>query len=269
MSTLKLSLRLLIGVLFIAPLYWIVVIATGTSGSAYRIPPVFFPAFHMKPMLYVMFHTHWLQYVFNSVFITGMTIILVLLTSITTGYALADIEFPGKNFYFFLILGVMMLPGQALLIPQYVVMYHLHLLNTYTSMILPFAATTAGVFLFRQFFMKIPASYREVARIEGVSTLRYILRVAVPLARPAVFTVILLTFISSWNQFQWPLIMTNSHHIDPIELALSHYMQSFQANWRKLTSAATLALIPIVIVFLFTQKYIVSGVAGGDVGTKE
>lgn len=269
MSFLKVLLRIFIGVLFVAPLYWILVIATGAPGDAYRLPPVLVPAFHLNPMLYVMLHTHWLQYVLNSVFITGMTIVLVLVTSIMTGYALADLAFPGKNLYFFLILGVMMLPGQALLIPQYVVMYHLHLLNTYTSMILPFAASTAGVFLFRQFFMKIPASYREVARIEGVSTLRYLMRVAVPLARPAVFTVILLTFISSWNQFQWPLIMTNSHQIDPIELALSHYMQSFQANWRKLSSAATLALIPIVIIFLLTQKYIVAGVAGNDVGTKE
>lgn len=269
MRVLTRGLKIVIALLFVIPLYWMVVIATGKPGSAYSLPPVWFPAWHWGRLNYVLTHTHWLHYVANSVVITGLTILLVLATSVLAGYALAEVRFPGKNALFLGILGVMMLPGQALLIPQYVVMYHLHLLNTYASMIIPFAANTSGVFLFRQFFLKIPSSYREVARIEGVSTARYLWRVAVPLARPAVYTVVLLTFIASWNQFQWPLIMTTSHAVDPIELALSHYMQTYQTSWRTLTSAALLALLPIVVVFLFTQRYIVSAVAGGDAGTKE
>jgi ABC-type glycerol-3-phosphate transport system permease component len=247
-----------------------VVIATGTQSSVYAFPPVLFPRFDLGPLITVVTHTPWFRYAFNSVLITVSTIVLVLASSIVTGYALAELKFPGRNLMFFLILGVLMLPGQALLIPQYVLMYHLHLLNTYTGLIIPFAANTSGIFLFRQYFKQIPTSFREVALLEGVSTWRYLLRVAVPMARPALYTVMLLTFISAWNEFQWPLIMTpTANNLYTIELALNlFYMNSFAGNWRVLTAAAALGIVPIVIIFLFTQKYIISGVAGGDVGNK-
>jgi multiple sugar transport system permease protein len=264
-------LRITLALLFFAPLYWMAVIATGTKSSVYAFPPVLLPQFDFGPIITVMTKTPWLHYLGNSVFITGSTIVLVLLTSILAGYALAELKFPGKNLLFFLTLGVLMLPGQALLIPQYALMYHLHLLNSYQGLIIPFAANTAGIFLFRQFFMQIPTSFREVARIEGVGTWRYLRKVAVPMARPAVYTVTLLTFISAWNEFQWPLIMTPTKDtLYPVELALNlFYMNSFSGNWRVVTSAAALGILPIVIIFLFTQRYIIAGVIGGDVGNKE
>lgn len=263
------SFRFLLAVIMSIPLYWVFVIATGYHGAVYSLPPVWLPLFHLSPMKYVWTHTPWFSYVMNSMFISATTIALVVITSALAGYALAELKFTGRSFYFYAVLGVMMLPQQALLVPQYVAMYHLHLLNTYAGLIIPFAANTSGIFLFRQFFMKLPASYREIARIEGVSTINYIRRVAVPLARPALATTVLLTFISSWNQFQWPLIMTNSKAIQTIELALAHYMQAYQSNWRDLMSAALIALSPILIVFTFTQRHIVNAVAGGEVTQKE
>lgn len=261
--------RVVVGIAMVVPIYWVFVIATGYHGAAYNIPPVWRPFFHWGPLRFVMTHTAWARYVLNSVFISAMTIVLVVATSALAGYALAELKFPGNSIYFYVTLGVMMLPQQALLVPQYVVMYRLHLLNSYAGMIIPFTASTSGIFLFRQFFMKLPMSYREIAKLEGVSTLTYLRRVALPLARPAVATTVLLTFISSWNQFQWPLIMTNSMQIQPIELALSHYMQAYQSHWRELTSAALLALLPIMLVFAFTQRHIVRAVAGGDLTQKE
>ena len=264
-------LRFVLALLFFAPLYWMVVIATGTQSSVYAFPPVLFPKFDFGPVLSVITQTPWLHYVGNSVLITACTIILVLLTSILAGYALAELKFPGNNLVFLLMLGVMMLPGQALLIPQYVLMYKLNLLNSYTGLIIPFAANATGIFLFRQFFKQIPPSFREVAKLEGVSTWRYLLKVAVPMARPAVYTVTLLTFISAWNEFQWPLIMTpTADNLYTVELALNlFYMNSFAGNWRVVTSAAALGILPIAIVFIFTQRFIIAGVVGGDVGNKE
>lgn len=264
-------LRIALALLFCAPLYWMVVIATGSQASVYAFPPVLFPKFDFGPLRTVLTQTPWGQYVFNSFFITFSTIILVLLTSICAGYALAELKFRGRNVLFILVLGVMMLPAQALLIPQYVLMYKLHLLNSYQGLIIPFAANSTGIFLFRQFFKQIPTSYREVAKIEGVSTWRYLLKVAVPIARPALYTVTLLTFISAWNEFTWPLIMTpTSDNLYTIELALNmFYMNSFSGNWRVVTSASALGMLPIVILFLFTQKYIIAGVVGRDSGNKE
>lgn len=260
-----------IGVMAIAigfafPLYWVVVTAFNTKSGVYSIPPNFIPSFHLGPFEYVATHTNWSHYVLNTVFISISTVLLVIITSAMAGYALSELKFKGSNVFFFLIVGVMMLPAQALLIPQYFIAFKLHLLNTYLIQIIPFAATTFGVFLFRQFFKSLPREYWEAARLEGVGHFRYITRIALPLARPAVLTVALLTFISSWNQFQWPLIMTSSHSIQPIEVALSHYMQTYQASWRKLTSAVLLAVAPIVVLFFILQRHIVEGVSGRDSG---
>ncbi|MEX6430244.1 MAG: carbohydrate ABC transporter permease [Ferrimicrobium sp.] len=255
-----------VAVLFAFPLYWVVVTAFNTKHGVYAIPPHFLPQFHTSPFMYVLTHTSWLGYMLNTVFISGSTVVLVIITSAMAGYALADLRFRGSGAVLAAVLAVILLPAQALLVPQYAVALHLHLLNTYWVQIIPFAASTFGVLLFRQFFKTLPRSYWEAAQLEGVGHLRYVFRIALPLARPAVVTVALLTFITSWNQFQWPLIMTTSHSVQPIEIALSHYMQTFEANWRKLTSAVLLALAPIVIVFLLLQRYIVDGVAGRDSG---
>lgn len=255
-----------IAALFAFPLYWVVVTAFNTHGDVYSLPPRFLPAFHFGAFHYVLDHTDWLRYIGNTVFIAGTTVVLVIATSATAGYALAELTFRGSSVFFFLVLAVIMLPAQALLVPQYAVAVHLHLLNSFTIQIVPFAASTFGVILFRQFFKGMPRAYWEAARLEGVGHLRYIWKVALPLARPAVVTVALLTFITSWNQFQWPLIMTTSHSVQPIEVALSHYMQTFEANWRKLTSAVVLALAPIVLIFFALQRHIVAGVAGRDSG---
>jgi ABC-type glycerol-3-phosphate transport system permease component len=269
--TLVWLLRIALALLFVAPLYWMLVIATGTQATVYAFPPVLLPQFDFGPFISVVTQTPWLQYAFNSVFITASTIVLVLLTSVLAGYALAELKFPGRNLLFILILGVLMLPGQALLIPQFALMYNLNLLDSYQGLIIPFAASTAGTFLFRQFFKQIPTSFREVALLEGVSTPRYLRKVAVPMAKPAVYTVALLTFISAWNEFQWPLIMTpNATNLYTVELALNlFYMNSLQGNWRVITAASALGILPIVAIFLFTQRHIISGVIGGDSGNKE
>ena len=259
---------LVIAVGFAFPLYWVLVTAFNSHSGVFSIPPNFVPSFHADAFLYVLEHTSWARYMANTVLIAGSTVLLVVTTSAMAGYALAELKFRGQGFFFFAILGVMMLPAQALLIPQYVVALHLHLLNSYWIQIIPFASSTFGVILFRQFFKSLPREYWEVARLSGLGHLRYIMKVALPLARPAVVTVVLLTFITSWNQFQWPLIMTTSHSVQPIEVALSHYMQTYEANWRKLTSAVLLALAPIVVLFLLLQRHIVDGVAGRDSGVK-
>ena len=242
------------------------VAAFNSHGGTYSVPPNFVPGFHPGAFVYVLIHAGWERYVLNTVLIAGTTVLLVLVTSAMAGYALAELQFRGSGVLFFMIVGVMMLPAQALLIPQYAVALHLHLLNGYLIQIIPFAASTFGVFLFRQFFKGLPRAYWEAARLEGVGHLRYIRKVAIPLARPAVVTVALLTFISSWNQFQWPLIMTTSQSVQPVEVALTHYMQTYEENWRRLMSVVILALAPIVALFLLLQRHIVAGVAGRDSG---
>ena len=260
---------LAIGLVFVLPLYWVLVIATGYHGGAYAIPPVLVPALQLGALGYVLTHTNIVHYFLNSVLITSLTIVLVLTTGVLAGWALAAYHFRGREALFLVAIGVMMLPQQALIVTQFNVMFHLGLLDTYAGLILPFGASSAAIFLFRQTFLQLPETFWDVARLEGANVFQYLWRVAVPTARPAVATVILLTFIVSWSQFQWPLIMTSSKSVEPLELALSHYMASFSNNWRDLTSAAVLALVPVVIIFAFTQRYMVRAVVGEDRGVTE
>ncbi len=260
---------LLVGVIFVLPVYWVLVIATGHHGDAYAIPPVLVPALQFGAIGYVLSHTNIVHYFLNSVVITTATIVLVLATGVLAGWGLAAYRYRGREALFLVVIGVMLLPQQALIVTQFNVMFHLGLLDSYAGLILPFGASSAAIFLFRQAFMQLPASFWEVARLEGASLFQYLWRVAVPSARPAVATVVLLTFISSWNQFQWPLIMTSSKAVQPIELALSHYMATYSNNWRDLTSAAVIALVPVLVIFAFTQRYMVRAVVGEDRGVTE
>ncbi len=261
--------QLLIGLVFILPVYWVLVIATGHHGDAYSIPPVLVPAMQFGAIGFVLTHTNIVHYFLNSVFITTTTIVLVLATGVLAGWGLAAYHYRGREALFMVVIGVMMLPQQALIVTQFNVMFHLGLLDTYAGLILPFGASSAAIFLFRQAFLQLPESFWDVARLEGANVFQYLWRVAVPTARPAVATVTLLTFIVSWSQFQWPLIMTSSKAVQPIELALSHYMASFSNNWRDLTSAAVIALVPVLVIFAFTQKYMVKAVVGEDRGVTE
>ena len=262
-------LGLLIGLVFILPVYWVLVIATGHHGDAYAIPPVLLPALQFASIGFVLTHTNIVHYFLNSVFITAVTIVLVLATGVLAGWGLAAYHYRGREALFMVAIGVMLLPQQALIVTQFNVMFHLGLLDSYAGLILPFGASSAAIFLFRQAFLQLPESFWDVARLEGANVFQYLWRVAVPTARPAVATVVLLTFISSWNQFQWPLIMTSSKAVQPIELALSHYMASFSNNWRDLTSAAVIALVPVLVIFAFTQRYMVQAVVGEDRGVTE
>jgi ABC-type glycerol-3-phosphate transport system permease component len=263
------GLRAVIAAVFIFPLYWMLVTATSPRGSAYKLPPRLIPGLNFGSFLTVIEGSDWARYMLNSTFITGTTIILVLTTSALAGWALVALPLRMRGVVFIVLLGTMLLPEQALIIPQYVVLFHLNMLNTYQVMIVPFAANSSSIFLFRQYFATMPAEWRDAARVEGLSNLRYLWRVALPAARPVVFTVVLLTFIASWNQFQWPLIMTQNPSIAPMELALNQYQSAYEESQRLINAVSLLALLPIVVVFTVAQRQIVNAVVGVDTGVEE
>lgn len=261
--------RAAVAAVFCFPLYWMWVTATGPKGSAYRLPPRLLPGFDYHSFLTVIDGTDWARYMLNSTFITGSTIVLVLVTAALAGWALVALPLKLRGVVFIVLLGTMLLPEQALIIPQYVVNLHLHMLNTYEVMIVPFAANSSSIFLFRQYFASMPTEWRDAARVEGLGNLRYLWRVALPAAKPVVFTVVLLTFIASWNMFQWPLVMTQNPGIAPIELALNQYQQGYAASQRLINAVSLLALLPIVAVFAVAQRRIIAAIAGVDSGVEE
>ena len=247
---------------FLAPFYWALVLSVARKADVFTLPPDLVPSFDFHPWERVWHIAPWGLYLWHTAVITGATILLVLATGILAGYALAEVPFRGREIVFAVLLAALMVPPEAILIPDYVLAYHLHLLNTLAGQVVPFGANVFAIFLFRQFFKTLPTELWDASRLDGARWWQYLRAVAVPLAKPVVMTVTMLTFVAQWSQFQWPLIITQGNGARPVEVALS-YLQGFDgSHWRELAAASLLTLAPIFIVFLLTQRYLVASVAG-------
>lgn len=206
----------------------------------------------------------WLMYFGNTVLMAAITIAISLTTSVMAAYALSFIEFRGREVIFSLILLVMMIPGEAHLIPNFVLLAILHLLDTYAAQILPYCVSVFGIFLLRQFFLSLPKDYWEAARIDGCGHLRFLWSIALPLCRPILFTISLYIFIGSWNSLMWPLMVTQSHTVQPVEVALARFLDNNSVDWRRLSAASVFTTAPVIILFLLLQKYIIRGISRGE-----
>jgi multiple sugar transport system permease protein len=199
-------------------------------------------------------------------------LLCTLVFGVLAGYALARLEFRGKSGAFGVLLLVQTIPFQLLTLPLYVLVVRDYGLgDSYTGMILPFAINSTAVFLFRQFFLQMPASLFEAARIDGASELRILWQIAIPMARPALLTGTLLTFIGPWNEFLWPFLVTKDAHKQPLAVSLAGFLSNLQGTVSNPTGAvmagACVLAAPAVVLFLlfqrhFTQTNIDSGIKG-------
>ncbi len=261
---LRILVSVVVGVMFLFPLYIAFVTSLDTKADVFTFPPHLLPAFDWEPYVHVWHMARWPMYFGNTLFITLTTIAIALTTSILAAYALSFLKFRYREAIFVIFLLVLMVPAEALLIPNYVILHLMGLLNTYWAQILIYGGSVFGIFLLRQFFLSLPQSYWDAARIDGAGHLRFLWSVALPMARPVLFTIGLYIFIGSWNSFQWPLIVTSSHHVQPIEVAVSRLMLAHSVDWRRLSAAGIMATMPLVILFFFVQKYLIRGIGRGE-----
>jgi multiple sugar transport system permease protein len=178
------------------------------------------------------------------------------------GYALAKLPFPGRRVVFLLVLGTLMVPGMVTFVPQFVLVSNMGLTNTYAGLVLPFLAGPFGVFLMRQYLLAIPDELIEAARVDGAGEFRIFWRVVLPLCRPALATLGILTFIASWNNFLWPLVVatTEDRYTLPVALALYSVGQN-RIEFGLLLAGAVVVVVPALIVFLLLQRYFLRGIA--------
>ncbi|TBL80823.1 carbohydrate ABC transporter permease [Paenibacillus thalictri] len=200
-------------------------------------------------------------YYLNSLKLTSITVIGTLATSSLAGYAFAKIEFRGKEFLFLVYLATLMIPNQILLIPRYILFDWLHLVNTHWAIILPGLTNVVSTFLMRQFYRTVPGEYLEAAKLDGAGHLYIWLRVFTPLVKPAFVTVIILNFIWHWNEFESPLIFLHDKSLYTIPLGITNYTDEFGTNYSLVSTAAFCALIPMLVVYLICQKWIIEGIA--------
>lgn len=200
-------------------------------------------------------------YFFNSAFTALVQVLLGIAVASLAAFALARIPFWGREFVFILVIGTLMIPGEVLLIPNYVTLARLEWINTYYALIVPFIASAFGIFLLRQFFSTLPQELFDAARIDGASWFTQLRLVALPLATPGLVTYALFSFLGSWNALLWPLIVTNSERMRTIQVGLRYFVDEAGTDYGALMAASTLAILPIIIGFFFVQKQFIQGIA--------
>lgn len=216
----------------------------------------------------------WWRYYFNSAFVTAVVVLLSILVSSFAGFAFARLEFKGRHVLFILFLCGMMLPSQVYIIPQYILLKSiplvggnnilgrggLGLLNTYWALIIPFLAAPLGVFLIKQYYMGFPKALDEAATLDGCNSFGIYRYIYLPLSKPVFATFAILKFTGTWNDYFYPLIMTNSKSMYNVQIALQKYKGEFGVEWNYLMAAAVMSIVPILLVFIFCQKYFTQGI---------
>jgi multiple sugar transport system permease protein len=201
------------------------------------------------------------RYFANSLIMALGVTVGVLFTSVCAAYALAQMNLPGKNALFVLLLATIMIPNDLTLVPKVVMMFQLGWYNTYLALIVPFMASVFGIFLLRQFFLQIPRELYEAAVIDGAGHLRYLWSVVIPLSKSALLVVALLQFIWEWDSFKWPLLVTRDTSMRVLAVGLQQFMVGEGGtNTQLLMAFATLVILPVVVCYFFTQKYFREGI---------
>lgn len=200
-------------------------------------------------------------YFLNTLVVTLLTVAGVVVSSALAAYAFATMEFRGRGMLFLLFLSTMMVPQPVYLVPSYIILARLHWIDTFAALIIPWTTNVFSIFLLRQHFRSIPRSLYEAAVLDGCSTFGYLWRVVLPLSRSALVTVILFDVISSWNSFMWPLVVTNSESMRVLQVGLSYFNQEASSNFPLLMAASTFCTLPLLVLFVLSQKQIVSSYA--------
>ncbi len=254
-------LPLVLGVLalvFLAPFALMIVSAFKTQAEVLRTPPTFLP---LEPTLNafvtVLRDAPYGLWYRNSMVVACAVTAAVLVTSSLAGYVFAKFEFPGKRALFLLVLSTMMIPFPVLLIPTYLIVDRLELLNTLWALIIPGMVSAFGIFLMRQFIAGIPNDLIEAARIDGASEWSIWARIIVPLVRPALAALGVFSFLASWNDYLWPLVAINETERSTVPLALAFFNTAHAQRYDVIMAAATLAVVPVLVVFLIFQRQIV------------
>ncbi len=250
------------GLLIAFPFLWMILTSFKTESEAAIFPPRLLP----EHWLFGNYLQAWQtapfgRYFANSAVMAVGQTALGLVTSSLAAYALARMRVPGKRLIFGILIATLMVPPEATLIPNYITIQRLHWYNTYLALIIPFGASVLSIFLLRQAFLQVPHELYEAAVLDGCSHARYLRTIVVPLARSGLAVVGLLTFIRAWNDFQWPLIVTSSESVRPVQVGLSVFQSDVSTQYQLLMAGAMMAVAPIVIVFLISQRQLVQGIS--------
>lgn len=255
---LRILLSALLIVIFLMPFYWMILTAFKTLGEVLRMPPKFWvDSLQWQNFRDAFTRINFLHYTRNSLIITLGTMIGQLVVVVPAAYAFARYQFRGKNALFGIVLATMMIPGQLIFLPVFVMFAKSGLLNTYVSLIVPFIASGTAIFMLRQTFMQVPDSQLEAARLDNASEFKIIYTIMMPAAVPTLSTLALLTFIGTWNSYFFPLVWTTTDAVRTLPLGIQK-LQDVEGLSPQIVMAGNMMLIvPILLVFLIARKQII------------
>lgn len=261
----KLTIYILLTVLatlMVFPFLWMILTSLKTQSESIAVPPALLPAVpQFVNYLDVWRQVALVRYFMNTIIMTVLTLAGVLITSTLAAFAFSFKEFRGRDVSFMVLLGMMMIPQPVYLVPAYVILAKLGWLDTFYALIVPWVANIFSIFLIRQHFKSVPLSLYEAAKMDGANDLRFIWHVLLPISRPILVTVSLFSIIGSWNSFLWPLIVTNSDTMRPLQVGLAYFSQEQGSMWPQLMAASTMVILPLVAFYAFAQRQITESFA--------
>lgn len=251
-----------LGILFVSPFLWMISTSLKPDRDLFTFPPKLIP----DPVIWSNYpdatsYIPYFRYLGNSFYVTGFNVVATVLSCSLIAYGFARISWPGRDILFVVVLATLMIPNEVVQIPQYVLFRHLDWVNTFNPLILPaLTGSPVYVFLLRQYYLTLPDELTAAAKIDGANEFQIYWRVILPLAKPALTAVAILTFVAQWNSFLGPLIYLNDERLYTLALGLNGFFNAHGAEWSLLMAAAVIMILPVLVLFFAFQRNFIEGI---------
>jgi multiple sugar transport system permease protein len=255
------TLAVTLAVIWALPLIWVSIVAFKPSGSVLTATSWLKPPFTFENYIHVFTSAPVLLWLWNSILISAITTILVLILSSLAAFPFSIARFPGDRFLFWIILAGLLVPGEAVLVPLYILIRDLNLLDSFTGIVLPAIAVPFGMILLKQFFDGLPKELYEAAKMDGCGVFKMLFTITLPLSRPALAALGIFTFLGTWKEFIWPFISITSAEKMTIPVGIPFFNSTFSVDYTIPMAANVIVSIPVVIAFLLFQKQIIKGIS--------
>ena len=255
---LKVIFGIFLGFLFLVPIYMLFISSIKPAVNVFDLK--FIPREISWDGYNLVLKQHFLRYFLNSAYISSTVTIVALIFHSMSGYALARLDFYGRNFVFLWMISTMMIPFAVILVPLFILVKQFGWLNSYTGLIIPIIPHAYGIFLFRQFYLTIPSELEQAATIDGCSLFGIYLRIFVPLSKPISVTLAVAFFVVNWNNYLWPLVVNHDQSKWVLQVALARFVGRIQTPWNAIMAGGVIAIIPVLIMFFILQRYIITGI---------
>ena len=263
----KYFLLVIFAIITVFPFYWMISSSLKSGFEVIQTPPTMLPenvmwsnystAFSMAPFG---------RYFINTIIVTVLSIVSTVVISILSAFAFSHLEFKGRDLIFSIFIASMMIPGEVLIVNNFKTISNLGMIDTYTSLFIPYAASVLYIYMLREFFLTVPKSLYYAAKIDGAGDWKFLWKVLVPIAKPSIITISILVGINSWNAFLWPLLVTNNENMRVLATGLTAFQSDAGNQYELLMAASSIITVPIVGVYVFLHKKIMNGISLG--GTK-